>query len=270
MVPATRRAGWALAALVMMGAVPRAALAQLSVDQVELFLDPHGVARGSASFNVSNESDQVAEVNVYLNDWDRDQNGEHRFLPTGQLPSSCARYLRVFPLSLRLAARSSQAVRVALEGADSVKAACWSIVFVETAATPPASGRQITYITRLGVKVYVVPGGLTRDAEITEVRIEVPSAARRAPPGGSGRQLAVLFRNSGGMPLWPHGRVEFRRLDNSVASSVDVPEFPVLPGAVRRVTVAVPALPAGRYVALALIDYGGAEIAGGQTELEAP
>src|SRR2546425_8723974 len=50
----------------------------------------------------------------------------------------------------------------------------------------------------------------------------------------SGRELAVLFHNSGGLPLWPHGRVEFRRLDNSVAASVDIPEFPVLPGAARR------------------------------------
>ncbi len=262
-----RRAAGALAALVVMGGVPRAASAQLSVDQVEVFLDPHGALRGSTSFNVSNESDQVAEVTVYVNDWDRDQNGEHRFLPSGQLPSSCGRYLRVFPLSLRLAGRSSQAVRIALDGADSLKAACWSIVFVET-ATPPAVGRQVSYVTRLGVKVYVVPAGLTRDGDITQVQVRL--AARRAPTGGSGRELAVVFHNSGGMPLWPHGRVEFRRLDNSVASSVDVPEFPVLPGAVRRVAVAVPALPPGRYVALALIDYGGSEIAGGQAELGVP
>jgi hypothetical protein len=249
-----------LAALLAFGAAPRAANGQLSVDQVELFLDPHALGRGSASFNVSNESDQVAEVTVYLNDWERDEKGEHRFLPSGQLPASCGPYLRVFPLSLRLAARSSQAVRVALQGADSVKRACWSIVFVETARPPAAAGRQVTYITRLGVKVYVTPPGLTRDGEITEVQ---------ARPGAP-RELAVLFHNSGGLPLWPHGRVEFRRLDNSVASSVDIPQFPVLPGAARRVAIAVPGLPSGRYVALALIDYGGSEIAGGQTELQVP
>ncbi len=254
---AARWAAGALAALSVVGATSRPASGQLSVDQVELFLDPHALGRGSTSFTVSNESDQVAEVTVYLNDWDRDQNGEHRFLPSGQLPSSCGRYLRVFPLNLRLAARSSQAVRIALEGADSVRAACWSIVFVETATPPPPAGRQVTYITRLGVKVYIVPPGLTRDGEITRLEVR---------PGG--RELAVLFRNSGGTPLWPHGRVELRRLDNSVASSVDVPEFPVLPGAGRRVVVAVPVLPPGRYVALALIDYGGSEIAGGQAELE--
>jgi len=266
-----RWAAGALAALVALGgAVPGVARGQLSVDQVELFLDPHALGRGSASFSVSNESDRVAEVTVYLNDWERDEKGEHRFLPSGQLPASCGRYLRVFPLSLRLAARSAQAVRVALDGADSLKQACWSVVFVETATPPPASGggRQVTYITRLGVKVYVTPPGLTRDGEITDVQAR--PAAPREPAGSSGRELAVLFHNSGGLPLWPHGRVEFRRLDNSVAASVDIPEFPVLPGAARRVAIRVPGLPAGRYVALALIDYGGSEIAGGQTELQVP
>jgi hypothetical protein len=269
MVPAARRAALTLAALFMMGAIPRAAVAQLAVDQVELFLDPQGGGRAAASFNVSNGTDQVVEVSVYLNDWDRDQNGENRFLPSGQLPGSCARYLRVFPLSLRLPARSSQAVRVGLEGAEALKAACWSIVFVET-MTPPAAGRQVTYITRLGVKVYGVPGALTRDGEITDVRVEARPTGGRAPAGGGARQLAMLFHNNGGMPLWPHGRVELRRLDNSVASSVDVAEFPVLPGALRRVAVDLPALPRGRYVALALIDYGGSDIAGGQAELEVP
>jgi P pilus assembly chaperone PapD len=263
-----RRAVGLLAALLVSGTAPRTARAQLSVDQVEVFLDPHAPGRGAASFNVSNESDQVVEVAVYVNDWDRDQDGEHRFLPSGRLPHSCGPYLRVFPLSLRLAGRSSQAVRVALQGADSLTAACWSIVFVETAATPQATGRQVTYITRLGVKVYVIPPGLPRTGEITEVQVR--SAARRPPAAGSGRELVVRFHNTGGVPLWPHGRAEFRRLDNSVAASADIPEFPVLPGAVRRVTVAVPALPRGRYVALALVDYGGAEIAGGQAELEVP
>src|SRR2546422_249988 len=194
-----RWAAGALTALVALGgAVPGVARGQLSVDQVELFLDPHALGRGSASFSVSNESDRVAEVTVYLNDWERDEKGEHRFLPSGQLPASCGRYLRVFPLSLRLAARSAQAVRVALDGADSLKQACWSVVFVETATPPPASGggRQVTYITRLGVKVYVTPPGLTRDGESRCVQARPGSPP--GPAGLGGRELALPLHSSGG------------------------------------------------------------------------
>jgi hypothetical protein len=47
-----------------------------------------------------------------------------------------------------------------------------------------------------------------------------------------------------------------------------VVEFAILPGDSRRLRVRVPLLPPGQYVALALIDYGGADVAGGQVQLD--
>ena len=259
---ATRRVRWfELAAFVLAGLAPRSASAQLAVDQAEIFLEPRAVGRGIASINVSNEGDSVAEARVYLSDWDRREDGEHRFYPSGTLPRSCARVLRVFPLS----------VRVALDGADTLSAACWSIVFVESGATPTGGGRQLAYVTRLGVKIYGLPAGLAKDGMIDELaeRGRQPSSGKPAGDTG-GKRLDVTFRNSGGLPLWVRGRIEFRRLDNSVAATADVSEFPVLPGARRTVAVPVPKLRAGRYVALALLDYGGADIAGAQTPFETP
>jgi len=255
---ATRRVRWfGLAAFVLAGVVPAAAGAQLAVDQAEIFLEPRAMGRGVASFNVSNEGDSVAEATVYLSDWDRREDGEHRFYPSGTLPRSCGRLLRVFPLSVRLTPRTSQGIRVALDGADTLSAACWSIVFVESGAAPTGGGRQLAYVTRLGVKIYGLPAGLTKDGVIDDF-------------AAGGKRFDLAFRNSGGLPLWVRGRIEFRRLDNSVAATADVPEFPVLPGARRTVAVPAPKLRAGRYVALALLDYGGAEIAGAQTPFETP
>ena len=255
----TRRAAAGLAAFVLVAGVPRAE-AQLAVDQVELFLDPHAPGRRVQSFSVSNESDQVVEATLYLNDWDRDENGENRFSDSGRLPQSCGRYLRIFPLSLRLPPHTQQAVRVSLEGADSLGKTCWSVVFVESSAQRQTRGRAINYVTRLGVKLYVVPPNLPKDGEVESVAIR----------DSIGRQLTLSFRNTGDVPLWPHGSVEFRRLDASVAETVPIEEFPVLPGSLRRLTLRLPALPRGRYIALALIDYGGSDIAGGQVQLEVP
>jgi len=269
---ATRRVRWfELAAFVLAGLAPRSASAQLAVDQAEIFLEPRAVGRGIASINVSNEGDSVAEARVYLSDWDRREDGEHRFYPSGTLPRSCARVLRVFPLSVRLAPHTSQGVRVALDGADTLSAACWSIVFVESGATPTGGGRQLAYVTRLGVKIYGLPAGLAKDGMIDELaeRGRQPSSGKPAGDAG-GKRLDVTFRNSGGLPLWVRGRIEFRRLDNSVAATADVPEFPVLPGARRTVAVPAPKVRAGRYVALVLLDYGGADIAGAQIPFETP
>jgi P pilus assembly chaperone PapD len=256
----TRRAAVWLAAFVLLGGSCERVAAQLAVDQVEMFLDPHAKGRAVQSFNVSNEGDQVVEATLYLNDWDRDESGENRFVASGQLRQSCGRYLRVFPQSLRLRPHTYQAVRVALEGADSVRQVCWSVLFIESSAPQRVQGRAITYVTRLGVKIYVVPPNLAKDGEIENVAVR----------DSTGRRVLVSFHNTGDVPLWPHGSVEFRRLDASVAASVLIDEFPVLPGSMRRLAIPIPRLARGRYIALALIDYGGQDIAGGQAQLEIP
>ena len=253
----TRRAAMGLAAFVLVATIVPPAEGQLALDQVELFMNPQAQGRRVQSFNVTNESDQVVEATLYLNDWDRDEKGENRFSDSGQLPQSCGRYLQVFPLSLRLLPHTQQAVRVSLQGADSLRTACWSVVFVESSAQRPNSGRTITYVTRLGVKLYIVPPSLPKDGEVENVAL-VDSTAH---------QLTVSFRNTGEVPVWPTGRVEFRRLDASVVKTVPIEEFPVLPGSLRQLTIQCPALPPGRYVALALIDYGGSDVAGGQVPL---
>lgn len=268
----TRRVRWTRLAAFVFGVMsPAPAPAQLAVDRVEIFLEPQRAGQRVASFRVSNEGDRVVEATIYVEDWERRDDGEHSFAPSGTLPHSCGQFLRLFPLSLRLPPGGSQAVRVALEDADTLRAACWSIVFVESAPAAPRGGRQITYVTRLGVKVYMLPQGLVRDGDVEDLQVRPRTLRADGSPGEAGaREFVVAFRNSGGLPLWPRGSVEIRRLDNTVAATVDVPEFPVLPGALRAVVVDVPRLPAGHYVALALIDFAGEEIAAGQLELEVP
>jgi len=72
------------------------------------------------------------------------------------------------------------------------------------------------------------------------------------------------------VPETSRGKVEIRRTDNTLVSTLDIPEFPTLPGATRRLGVPLPLLPKGKYVLLALLDYEGSEIAAGQVDLEIP
>jgi P pilus assembly chaperone PapD len=150
-----------------------------------------------------------------------------------------------------------------VQGAAELRKECWDIFFVEEVPQRSgAGGNSLQYIFRTGVKVYVAPPGLRRDAAVDDMSVEDASPSKRA--------IAIRFRNSGDLHLISKGHLEFRRLDNTLAAQVPIPEFPTLPGAVRKLSIDLPAgLTAGEYVVLALIDFGGAEIVAGQIDLQA-
>jgi hypothetical protein len=118
------------------------------------------------------------------------------------------------------------------------------------------------------VKVYV-----ERDADLAaEIEnAEVTAADSGAAPRDSSTQhLALRFHNTGTRQTVTRGALEIRRPDNSLAAKVDVAEFPTLPGATRLLDIAIPRLPRGKYILLALLDYGGSEIAAALVELDVP
>jgi len=238
--------------------------AQLGVDQLELRLSMgRGVTTASEIFHAVNGSALPAHVTISVQDWDRSETGENRYYPLGTLPTSCASHIKVFPSVLQLDARSEQAVRVALDSAGSLQHGCYAILFIETPPAPrSAKGDAVTYSLRYGVKVYVEPEG-PPSAELDDVFLE-------RTPSNSTRQLVIAYRNTGARQTMAHGKIEIRRTDNTLVSTLDVTEFPTLPGATRRLGVPLPPLPRGKYVLLALLDYEGSEIAAGQVELVIP
>lgn len=264
-----RRRGQILALAAALVLPARGAAAQIAVDELEL----HVVLRRGAvgitqTFHAANAGDTPANGAIAVEDWDRSERGENRYYPLGSLPTTCGSHVRVFPAVLRLEPRSVQTVQVTVDSADAIPRGCYSILFVEAQRRRGPSSSGLAYSVRYGVKIYVErespPTG-----EVTAIAIERgvdTSAAKNAPA----RMLNVLYHNSGARQTQTHGTVEVRRLDNSVVTTIDIPEFPTLPGANRRLTLPVPWLPSGKFVLLALLDYGGQEIAAGQASLEVP
>jgi P pilus assembly chaperone PapD len=275
-----RRAPWSapvslwascVAAMLTLSVSAGVARAQLTVEQLELVLSPRSAP--VATFGVRNDGDRVVQASLDFEDWDRAASGENRFYPVGTGPGSCGRMLRVFPTTLRLEPGQTRSVRVDLVDADTLSAACWSVVFVENREPPSSAQRQITYSIRTGVKIYVEPPNLLREGYVENMalvrHIEGTGISARESDNPSLKDVAVTFRNAGGLQVRVKGSIEMRRPDNSVAHEIQLSDIPVLPGAERVVRMKIPdTLPAGRYVILALLDYGGSELAAGQLEYE--
>lgn len=276
-----RRSVLALCAVIGI-VVSEPASAQLLVDPLEVTMLAAGTNRVLASFSLANTSDEAVQATITRSDWDRLENGDNRFLPAGSSGTSCGAMLSVSPLSIRVDPHSSRVVRLALQTGTAVAKECWDIFFVEEVPKRAASkGNSLQYIFRTGVKVYVAPPSLSRDGAVENMAVEdvvaTPATSSTTPVSTAAktsratkRQISVRFHNTGGMHLLAKGRLEFRHLDNSLAAQVPIAEFPTLPGATRKVMIDVPSdLPAGDYVVLALIDFGGAELVAGQIDYQA-
>jgi P pilus assembly chaperone PapD len=262
--------------------VSQPASAQLLVDPLEVTIVAAGTTRVPASFSVSNTSNEVVQATITRSDWDRAENGDNRFLAAGSTGTSCGANLSVSPLSIRVEPHTSRVIRLGIQSAAPVTKECWDIFFVEEVPRrASAKGNSLQYIFRTGVKVYVAPPGLARDGAVESMAIEdvpvprttassTPATTVANAPAATKRQISVVFHNTGGTHLLAKGRLEFRRIDNSLAAQVTIPEFPTLPGATRKVMLDVPAgLTPGDYVVLALIDFGGAELVAGQIDYQA-
>src|SRR4051812_18819026 len=275
------RVRYAVLALCAVVGVSQRAHAQLLVDPLEVTMIAPGTDRVATTFSLSNTSDKPVQATISRSDWDRVENGDNRFLAPGSSGTSCGVMLSVSPLSVRIDPHSSRVVRLAVQTNAALTRECWDIIFIEELPQRSTTkGNSLQYVFRTGVKVYVAPPGLSREAAIEDMSIvdSAPAAAASAAsasrttaasPKALKRQIAIRFHNTGGMHLVAKGHLEFRRLDNSVATETPIAEFPTLPGSVRRVLVDVPTdLPAGDYVVLALIDFGGAELVAGQIDYQ--
>ena len=249
-------------------AAPSNAHAQFAIDKTEMFLTPGDSARRTGIVTVRNDGATRAQATISIEDWDRAEDGGNRFFAAGTMSQSCAKALKVFPLALNLAPGESQAVRIMMDSsATSASGECWSVVLVETTLPEVnGAGRTLLYRLRTGVKVYAMPRGLTLDGQVADVAMHAGTS-----PDSTGQlkdTVEVAFQNTGTKHVVARGKVEIRRPDNTTVAVVELPLAYALPGATMRVRAAIPSLNAGRYVVLAVMDYGGSEIAAAQLEHE--
>jgi len=246
-------------------ALPIPVAAQIAVDRMDIVFEPAVAGSRAGVITLTNEGAKAVEAQVRLEDWDRAEDGTNRWYPLGTLPGSCGRLVQVFPASVLLEPGASQTVRVTLDSAAGPVPAGerWCAAVVETVQPRVVRGRAVNYLLRTAVKLYLLPRELPADGEVAELTL-------RPHPSAHADSVDLVFENTGGRHLTARGSLEFRRGDNVVAARADLPALYALPGARSRARVAVPMLPAGRYVVLAILDYGGAELAAAQIEYEVP
>ena len=270
-----RRTVWSLALVI--GLLPAGASAQVVVDELELHFRPVGDSVMSGLIPVRNELDRPQQVRIQLGDWSRDSLGGNQFSAFGTLPRSCGARLQVFPSTFQVAPGATAFVRVSY-APDADVVGCWNVVFVETVNPPRAvtatQGSYLTVEVRTGVKVYVHAPRATMLGEIESA--EIAMFARRADPrGGMGdtiqvRESVVRFANTGTAHLRVKTVLEIRDADARLVRQAEGREYFLTPGALVNMHHVIPDLPAGEYIAIVLLDFGGDEISAAQIDFRIP
>lgn len=230
--------------------------AQFTTQPAVLRLTPQPDSFAVAVVRVQNLATEARHFRFYAEDFEQSETGDHQLSPAGQNARSCARRMTIFPDQVSLNPDEVYDVRVRLEYAPE---SCWTLLFSETMA-PDHRGVRVGQ--RIGIKVYGISTTGQREGEISSVRASVAKNTIRTE---------LEFLNSGDVPLAPEGKIEFRTLEGETVHSVDVREFSVLPGRRRRMAIetTVSGLH-GRLLAVPVLDFGGAYLAGGQAQLQIP
>jgi hypothetical protein len=209
---------------------------------------------GTQTLTVENQGDEPLELAVYLSDYDRTDSGDHQYLPFGEHPNTCKGRMEVFPDQLALQAGEKGEIRLRMQPGPGT---CWAMVFVEKRTLTPSG---ITMAQRIGAKVVAESSAATREGRVLGM-----AADTTAEPAA-----LLAFENQGTGKLDVTGEVEVRDLTGEVVGVVDVDPFGVLPGRTRRIRVPLTGvdLAPGRYIMVAVLDFGADYLAGGQAMIE--
>ena len=270
----------ALSLSLAIGLLSSALQAQISVEELEVHLQLQGTARNTLAqiIPIKNDQDRPLQVRARIASWYRDSLGRNVFIDSGQVEGACGDRLQVFPVNLQVAPGAREVIRVAY-APEANDAGCWSIVMIETLEPPPLTqtreGSFLAIEVRTGVKVYVHAADRRKAGEV--VGAEMGLFWRRVDPQSRTgdttqvREAVVRFANTGPSHLRVKTILEIRNSDAQLVEKIEGLEYPMTPGAVLDIHAAVPAkLPAGDYIAILLLDYGGDEIHAAQIDFRIP
>lgn len=188
-------------------------------------------------------------------DFGLNQSGDYQFAKPGAKPYSLMRWATINPREFDLAPNNTQQVRVSLNVPKEALAGEYrGIIFFATRPTRQQHG--VAFAVRIATTVYLtIPG---------TVKIGGAIAKMSAVGDSHAETYRVLFRNTGNAHVYLNGTLEIQKDGQTIDKIALAHNDLVERGQDRLLQVSGQALPRGKYTAVALIDYGGQTMTGGE------
>lgn len=242
-------------------ATPAAAIQFVSsLSSVQLEAQPGEVHFRDFRLRLTEESDG-ALFRIKLEDWWQSADGrESHYEPAGTLRRSCAKWVEADPLEATVTSGGELLVTLGIRVPDELPSGgYWCVLTVDEVADPRKApeGVGVQFSASISTGIFVDVGAVRREARITAVDLD-------------GVRAAVRVENTGDVPVGVEGRLDFFVPDGGeLVGSVPFARVTALPEPVRDkvLTAELPsaeALPSGRYLVRAVIDYGAEHLIGVQ------
>lgn len=249
--------------LVGIALAPSSAPASLGLDVAPAKLDvsiPPGVTY-NLPITVHNSSTSSTHVQATMVDFGVARNGDYQIGRIGSRPYSLMKWASINPREFDIAAGTTQQVRLSIAvPSGGVAGEYAGIIFFQTRPERRAGG--VAFSARIATKIYdIVPNTAKVDGAIAKM------SALRSPTGGE--SYRVLFKNLGNAHVYLRGTLEIKR-NGSTVDKISLPsEVLVERGGERLIEVSGRKLDPGHYSAVAVVDYGGKSMTGGEISFDA-
>lgn len=243
----------------------------ITVSRSNIYFEIRPGENYTGSFQVRNIGEEPENIEVYLMDWNKNVYGEVHFVKARTMPQSLAEWVEFFPSNFVLEKGKRQEIKFTVTIPRAERGPHWTAFFVRGEPKPVGefefeSGGKSSLAVGVGYAIGLCQVDSERavaKAKITNMRI-IP-----ANPEDSPMKVKVELENTGTTFLRPWGRVEFRDEKGATVDKVDIKRFRILPEAKRILEIPYEGkLKPGRYLALAIIDFGGDYLVAGQRKFE--
>lgn len=244
-----------LIALVLVAPSPAPADLGLDVSPAKLELTMTPGTTYNVPITVHNGAAAATHVQASLVDFGVANNGDYQIERAGTRKYSLMRWASINPREFDLASGNTQQVRLSLALPKSGLSGEYAgIAFFQT--RPVRRAGAVALSVRVASKFYLtIPNTVKTDGAITKMT---------ASGSSSDDIYRVLFKNLGNAHVYLRGQVLVKKGDSTVEQLSMPDEMLVERGGERLIEVSGKALPPGKYMVIAMIDYGGKTQTGGE------
>ncbi len=232
----------------------------ISVSPAKLDLSAPTGTSYNIPVTVSNQSGAATHIQASMVDFTVDRSGGYKIAAVGSRLNSLMRWAFINPREFDLPAGTSQQVQLSLHLPDdkTLSGEYSGIVFFQTRAVRRAGA--VAFSARIATKIYLTIAG-------TE-KIDGAIAKMNVVSEPSDENYRVVFKNTGNMHVYLNGQLEVQK-DGATVDRISLPNNELVErGGERLIEVSGKPLPPGKYQVIAMVDYGGKSMTGGEVAFE--